>query len=153
MKKDTVVLGLGNPLISDEGIGTCLVEQLAKQSENYPSVEFIDAGTGGLSVLHLISDRKKAIIIDCAKMHTKPGTIKKFTLEDVKTEKKLLYHSLHEGDVLKILDLAKKLNTFPERLIIFGIEPDIIKPCCKLSTTLRKNIDNYTAMISKELTL
>src|SRR4030042_2897768 len=68
MRKPVVVLGLGNPLMGDEGIGVYLVERLMESADEYPSVDFIDAGTGGLSILHHIEDRRKAIIIDCAFM-------------------------------------------------------------------------------------
>ena len=47
MKKPTVVLGLGNPLMADEGIGVYLVEQLARRASLYPEVDFLDAGDGG----------------------------------------------------------------------------------------------------------
>ena len=82
-RNDVIVIGLGNPLLSDEGIGVHLIRKLSEHQDKFPSVEFIDAGTGGMNVLHLIANRKKAVIIDCAKMGRKPGTIKRFEPADV----------------------------------------------------------------------
>ena len=77
-QKPIVIIGLGNPLMADEGIGTQIIARLLDLAADYPDVDFIDAGTGGMNVLHLIADRKKAVIIDCALMKTAPGSIKRF---------------------------------------------------------------------------
>jgi len=153
MKKDTLVLGLGNPLMSDEAIGYILINQFIAQSDKYPSVEFIDAGTGGISILHLIAGRKKAVLIDCAYMGTAPGTIKKFRPDEVESLKKLAHHSLHESDMLKVIELAKQLDYCPQQVIILGIQPERVGVGQKLSETLSAKMNDYIAAISQELTL
>ena len=75
MSNKTIVLGLGNPIMADEGIGVRIVEELQKVAEQFPQVDFVDAGTGGMAILHLIADRDKAVIIDCALMGLTPGEI------------------------------------------------------------------------------
>jgi len=150
---DIVVLGLGNPLMSDEGIGCRIIECLLAQAEKFPSVDFVDAGTGGLSVLHLIANRKKAIIIDCAYMEMEPGTIKKFQPDEVKTIKKLAHLSLHETDIIKVINLAKMLGQYPKQLVIFGIEPHTIEPQPALSNTLNAKINDYLSAITEELSI
>jgi hydrogenase maturation protease len=97
MKKPVVVLGLGNPLMGDEGIGVYLIERLADSAADYPSVDVLDAGTGGLSVLHCIEGRRKAIFIDCAFMDETPGTIRRFTPEEVRSRKVLASVSARGG--------------------------------------------------------
>ncbi len=114
MKKETIVLGLGNPLMGDEGIGIKLIEMLQSVSGDFPEADFVDAGTGGMSLLHLIAGRRKAIIIDCALMGETPGTIKQFTPDEVKTVKQLTHLSLHEVDIIKVIDLARQLGDCPE---------------------------------------
>ena len=151
MKKETIVLGLGNPLMSDEGIGIYIINQFLEQKDKFPKVDFIDAGTAGLSVMHMLAGRKKAVFIDCAYMETLPGTIKRFTPDDVKSVKSLLHHSFHEADLLKIIDCAKKLDQCPDDVVIFGIEPQNISPGRMLSRPLRDNIDKYITAIASEL--
>jgi hydrogenase maturation protease len=151
MHKKIVVLGLGNPLMSDEGIGVHIINEFLKHSDKYPSADFIDAGTAGLSILHLLKDRQKAVFIDCACMGTPAGTIKNFTPENVKSIKKCAHLSLHEADLLKIIDCARQLKQCPRNLVIFGIEPQNTAPGRKLSQTLHDNMDNYIASISEEL--
>ncbi|MFC1677338.1 hydrogenase maturation protease [Planctomycetota bacterium] len=151
MKKDIVVLGLGNPLMTDEGVGSCLIEDFQNDPEQFGDIEFIDAGTGGMSLLYLIADRKKIVIIDCAYMQTSPGTIRRFTPDDVKSVKKLAHHSLHEVDILKVLELAKELGQCPEEIVIFGIEPESVEVDQKLSETVSARIPDYIKAISSEL--
>ena len=151
MKKNLIVLGLGNPLMSDEGVGGFLIERFLTRQGDYPDVEFLDAGTGGMNLLHLMAGRRKVVIIDCAYMETTPGTIRKFTPEDVKSVKKLAHQSLHEADLLKIIEISRKLGACPEKIIMFGIEPSTVEMNMGLSKALTPRIDDYIAVISKEL--
>lgn len=151
MKKPTIVLGLGNPLMSDEGIGVLLVNRLSELSENYPEADFVDAGTGGLNLLHLFEGREKAILVDCANMEEEPGTINKFTPVQVKSVKQLAHQSLHEQDILKIIKMAKTLDQCPKEIVIFGIQPEQVSLGQTLSNELEQKIDDYISMICKEL--
>jgi len=151
MKKPVIVIGLGNTLMSDEGAGVRVVQRLSNFSDKFPLVDFADAGTGGMSILHLIKDKNKAIFIDCAKMGGEPGSIRKFTPEEIKSIKALAYQSLHEFDLIKIINMSDKLGQCPAEIIIFGIEPQSVKPGCELSKTLTDRLDEYVTMICKEL--
>ncbi len=151
MRKEIVVLGLGNEVMSDEGIGVKILRRFEEHSEAYPEVDFLDAGTGGVSVVHMIAERKKAVLIDCAKMGSAAGTIKRFTPADVKSVKELSDFSLHETDLLKVISLSETLGTCPGEIVIFGIEPEKIEPGGKISKSLSDNIEGYIALISKYL--
>lgn len=149
--KPVVVLGLGNPLMADEGIGVCLVVRLSRLASERAEVEFVDAGTGGLAVLHRIRDRRKAIFIDCAYMGETPGTLRRFTPEQVCSRKVLAHQSLHEADLLRILDMSRQLGQMPDEVVIFGIQPERIEPSPDLSPSLTRRIDEYLTVLLKEL--
>ncbi len=151
MRKPVVVLGLGNPLMGDEGIGVYLVEQLSNLAAEYPSVDFLDAGTGGLSVLHYIEGRRKAVIIDCAFMDETPGVIRRFAPDEVRSRKVLAHQSLHEADLLRIIEIARQLGQAPEEIVIFGIQPQRIELTQELSPALMNRMDDYVASIRREL--
>jgi hydrogenase maturation protease len=151
MKNPVVVLGLGNPLMADEGIGVHLIERLTKRAAQYPGVDFVDAGTASLSVLHLIEGRRKAIFVDCAFMDEEPGVIRRFTPGDVRSTKVLSRQSLHETDLLRILCLARQLDQVPEQVVIFGIQPERVAPGTDLSAALSTRIDAYLSQILCEL--
>lgn len=149
-RNKTVVLGLGNPLMRDEGIGTAVIERLCADASSFADVDFIDAGTGGMSLLYLIEDRQKVIIVDCAYMGSSPGTIKKFTPDQVQSVKKLSHQSLHEIDILKVIELAKKIDQCPEDIIFFGIEPEKIEEGFGLTKTLAEKLDSYIETVVSE---
>ncbi|MFC1761828.1 hydrogenase maturation protease [Planctomycetota bacterium] len=151
MRAPTAVLGLGNPIMTDEGIGVVLVQRLAEQGDAYPDVEFIDAGTSGMKLLHLLEGRAKAILIDCAYMDESPGTMRRFAYDDVESVKDLPDLSLHEGDLLQLLRLAKQLGTCPSEVIIFGIQPQELAPGHALTETLGVKLDRYCQEIWAEL--
>ena len=150
-RNDFVVIGLGNLLLSDEGIGVHLIRKLSEHQDKFPLVDFIDAGTGGMNVLHLIANRKKAVIIDCVKMGKKPGTIKQFEPADVQTIKKMTHFSLHEADILQIIGLSRQLGECPDQIVIFGIEPESLELGQNLSKTLSNGINAYLDDICNEL--
>jgi hydrogenase maturation protease len=151
MSKKALVAGLGNPLMSDEGVGVRIIERFQLEKDKFTDVEFVDAGTAGLNLLHLIANRRKVIFIDCAYMQTPPGTIKKFSPGEVKTVKKLAGQSLHEADLLKIIEMSKQLGECPQEIVIFGIEPKEIKEKMGLSRTITDKIEYYISIINKEI--
>jgi len=151
MPKSTVVLGLGNPLMADEGIGVYLVDRLAESAVGCPDVDFIDVGTGGLALLHHIEGRRRAIFLDCAYMGLAPGTIRRFRPDDVRSAKVLAHQSLHEADLLQILDMAGRLGQAPDEVVIFGIEPERVEPGLGLSASLMGGVDGYLALVLQEL--
>jgi hydrogenase maturation protease len=150
-RKDIVVIGLGNVLLSDEGIGVHLLKHLSSLAEKYPNVDFVDAGTGGMNILHLLEGKRKAVIIDCANMGAEPGRIKKFTPDQALSVKSLAHYSLHEQDLLRIIDFAKKLEQCPQDIVIFGIQPEIIEPGIGLSETLIGKVEYYVSVVCREL--
>jgi hydrogenase maturation protease len=150
-QKDVVVIGLGNVLLSDEGIGVRLIEHLSSLAERYPNVDFVDAGTGGLTILHLLEGRRKAVIIDCADMGVEPGHIKKFTPDQALSVKALAHYSLHEQDLLQIIDLARRLGRYPQEIVIFGIQPEVVSLGTGLSKALAGKVEHYISVVCQEL--
>jgi len=151
VRRPVVVLGLGNPLMADEGIGVYLVERLLESADKYSAVDFVEAGTGGLSILYQIEDRRKAIVIDCAFMDEPPGTIRRFTPEEVQSVKVLAHQSLHEADLMQIIAMARQLGQAPDEIVIFGIQPERVEPGLGLSRTLMEKTDEYISVILQEL--
>ena len=146
-----LVAGLGNILMSDDGIGPYLVGKLSELLQARRDVEFVDAGSGGMALLHIIAGRDKVLLIDCAMMGAAAGTIKRFTPDDVLSTKSLSHFSLHETDILKILDMSAKLGEYPGEVVIFGIEPACVKPGRNLSAQLLKNQKHYIDLICDEI--
>jgi hydrogenase maturation protease len=84
-------------------------------------------------------------------MDEAPGTIRRFTTDDVRSTKVLAHQSLHEADLLQILALAERLGQLPEQVVFFGIQPETIEVRQGLSDALRDRIDHYLDEIRSEL--
>jgi hydrogenase maturation protease len=148
--KPTLIICQGNPLMRDEGIGIRLASELSAHLADNPNVEVMDLGTGGLAVLHAIEGRKKIIFVDCAVMGQAPGTILRFTPEQVRSTKVRMRYSLHEGDLLNTLELSRRLGECPDNIVVFGIEPKEIADGEGLSNELQNNIQQYVQTILQE---
>ena len=150
-RKDVVVVGLGNLLMTDEGAGLHVIYELMAISERFDNVEFIELGSSALSVVHAIAGRQKAILIDCACMDQPEGTIRRFTPEDVISNKATVDFSLHEGDLLSELELSRRLGEYPAEVILFGIQPKSMLPGEDLSHELQERLESYIEIIGAEL--
>ncbi len=153
--KPVIVIGLGNPLMADEGIGSALVAALAEKTQagTLPTddVEYLDGGCGGMYLLHSIAGRHKVILIDCAKMGLAPGTMRRFTPDDVATVKQMTHLSLHEVDILRVIELARMLDQCPDEIVIFGIQPQTIELQMHLTDTLQQRLPEYISQIVQEI--
>ncbi len=149
--KHVVVIGLGNPLMGDEGIGNRLVAELTALADRYSETEFLDLGTSGMAVLHALAGRRKAILIDCAFMGEPPGTLRRFTPDEVRSGKVARGFTMHEGDLMQFLQLARAVGDAPEEIIIFGIEPERVSPGAGLSEALEARVGEYVEAVTAEL--
>ena len=150
-RKDVVVVGLGNLLMTDEGAGLHVVHELMARSERFSHVEFIELGSSSMAVVHAIARRQKAVLIDCACMDEPAGTIRRFTPDEVVSKKAMAQFSLHEGDLLGEVELSRKLGEYPDEVVIFGIQPKSMVPGEGLSSELRQRLEDYVEMIGAEL--
>jgi hydrogenase maturation protease len=151
MKTPLAVFGLGNPLMSDDGIGIHVLQALEARTDLPDGVELIDLGTGGLRIVHEAEGRQKLIFVDCAFMQEKPGTLRRFTPEEVKTLRPRMRHSLHEGDLLHHLEMARTLGVCPDEVVILGIEPQSVEPGQTLTPALQDTLDGYVEQVLSEI--
>jgi len=151
MEKHTILIGLGNALMSDEGIGVRILQELVHRGEVPPQVEPLDLGPGGLSVLHACTGYARAIFIDCGFMGRPTGTLVAFHPEDVQTIKIRPRQSLHEGDLLETLELARRLGQCPPDVTIFAVQPSRVSLGDHLSPELESRLDFYVTTIAHSL--
>lgn len=146
--KDTVILGIGNILLQDDGVGVHVIRQL--ENEKLPStIELVDGGTSTLDTLGLFLDYKKVIVIDCLRAGLEPGTIYKIKPEDIKNYKKENL-SIHDVQILDVAKMANMMNKYPY-VVIFGIEPEKIAVDLEMTQTMISKIPEIIHNIKKEL--
>jgi hydrogenase maturation protease len=150
-RKGIVVGGLGNLLMTDEGVGIHVIRELMKRPALSNNVDFVDLDSSLMGMVHAIAGRQKAILVDCARMGDPAGTIRRFTPDDVSSVKILSRFSLHEGDLLNGLELSRRLGECPKEVVIFGIQPESVAPGEGLSPSLQQRLESYVQSILQEL--
>lgn len=143
-----VIVGVGNLLMKDEGIGIHVIQAL-QQMEFPPEVRLIDGGTSPeLWAYTRVGD--KLIIIDAAKAGGEPGAVYRFRPEDITAEKGFL-NSAHELGVIEALNLMTFAGNEPGEVVIIGIEPAEIAPGLELSSMLQHKLPEITKIVLKEI--
>jgi hydrogenase maturation protease len=134
-----VVIGIGNLLLMDEGIGVHTINEL--ESHDLPlNVEIYDGGTGGFKLIDLMHDAASVIFIDAVETGKAPGTVTIFSPEDVRPIYKKKY-SLHDTDLMEVIKMTELLDD-TLRIEIIGIQPQTIKYGTTLSKELIDSMPN-----------
>lgn len=118
----TYVVGLGNPLMRDDGIGLAALERLARRADVPAAITLVDGGTWGMNLLPLIESARAVLFLDAIRLGAEPGTVHELDSEAVprRLAHKLSPHQIDLGEVLAIAMLRGRL---PPRLLALGIEP------------------------------
>ena len=143
------VVGVGNILMGDEGIGVKAVNAL-KKSELSEETKIFDAGTAFYALINELVKFDKLIIVDAVRNECSPGTIYRFGLKEIKEKPERLL-SLHEVGVVETLMLESLVSTVPEEIVFIGIEPEKIEPSMELSPVIKGKLPELVQMIIKEI--
>lgn len=144
-----VVLGVGNLLLRDEGVGVHAVQELVKQVLP-PDVEVVDGGTAALDLLHVVAGAEKLVVIDALQGGGAPGTLYRLTPGDLGARREHRDVSLHQSDLLDVLEMAARLGMCPPTTII-GVEPGVIEYGLELSPEVAARIPDILALVRSEL--
>lgn len=120
---DTLILGVGNPLLGDDAIGVLAAQALQQRNDLPPHVTVIDGGTDGLGLIPVMEAYRRVILVDAVPMGLEPGTIRRFTWDEVKLNAQAQMFSLHETGVTEALMLAETLNCLPSEVVFYGVQP------------------------------
>ena len=119
----TLVLGLGNPLMGDDGVGVAVLERLRSEWVVPPQVELIDGGTWGMNLLPFVETARHLILIDAIRTGAAPGTLTVLERSELPRYFALKL-SPHQIDLREILALAELRGMLPDDLVAIGLEPE-----------------------------
>lgn len=150
-EKKILVLGVGNILLHDEGVGVRVVEKLQAEYEFSHNVELMDGGTLGLKLMDPISQVDVLIVADAVKNGGTPGSVYRLPAEML-TKRVAFKNSLHQLNLVETLTLADILGNAPEVAVIIGVEPADISPWgIVLSDPVRERLGDMCAMVLEEV--
>ena len=150
MPKKIVIVGVGNILMGDEGIGVVLVKLLEKNKYT-EKIDFIDAGTSFFNVVSGLRNYDKVIIIDSVLGGKSPGTMYRFEISDIEETGINGMLSAHDLGVMQSIKLEKLVGDFPEDTVFFGIEPKSIDLSMELSDKVQEKVEQIIDKIVEEL--
>jgi hydrogenase maturation protease len=150
MRNKIVLIGLGNILLRDEGLGVHAVEALRKNFDFPPEVQLLDGGTLGLDLLPLIEGAEKLLFIDAVDSRQSPGAIIAIGEKDlpVVLEPKLSVHHVGLSDLLFAATLQ---GSKPAEVALLGMQPEKMEVGLTLSATVAGNFEKLLQAILEKL--
>lgn len=125
---DTLILGIGNTLLTDEGAGIHALNLLQSAIPNIlpdtPNLTFLDGGTLSFTLATWIEDCTNLIVFDAAQLNQPAGTVQSFTGDDMDHFLGTCKHSAHEVGLLDLIDIARITGHLPENRALIGIQPE-----------------------------
>jgi hydrogenase maturation protease len=145
----TLVLGLGNILLQDEGVGVRVVEAL-QGLPLPPGVEVVDGATAGMALLDILADRRRVIVIDAVDGDWEPGTVVRLGPDDLLPQQSQAV-SLHELGLLEALIAARRLGVAPQEMVILGVRPYEVACGLSLSREMAALLPRVVKLVLAEL--
>jgi hydrogenase maturation protease len=145
-----VVLGVGNILLSDEGVGVRAIEDLGRAYALPPEVELIDGGTSAMELLDDLANCDLLIIADCVRAGRPPGHLLRLVDDEIPAlfRTKLSPHQVGLPEVLATLVIT---NEAPRRTVLFGVEPESLATGMGLTVTVAATLPHLVTALAREI--
>lgn len=143
--KDVIVVGLGNPLMGDDGFGLCALQQLEREWTVDASTQLVDGGTWGLTLLPSLEGARCLLFLDAIRSGRAPASVVELHGNEIPRQiaTKL---SPHQVDLREVLAVMQLRGTLPTKLSAIGVEPDIVEMHDGLSPAVRSRLDEVVAL-------
>jgi hydrogenase maturation protease len=126
MTQRTLILGLGNVLMTDEAVGPVVVRRMQAETDPAMPLLFIDGGTMSFTLATPIEDCQRLIVVDAAALGEPPGSVRVFEGEEMDRQLSQHAKSVHEVSLADLLDMVRLTDKLPERRALIGIEPAVL---------------------------
>lgn len=141
----TLVLGVGNPLMSDDGVGIRIMEALAARSPALDDVEYLDVGTLSLLLLPRFEHCDALLVLDAAQLGSSPGDLRVLHDLEMDTFFRNARGSVHEVGIRDLLDAARLMDSLPTRRAFVGVQPGHVALGPSLSPAVQSALATATA--------
>ena len=145
-----LVLGLGNVLLGDDGLGAAAVARLERNYRIPPGVHLEDGGTLGMSLLGLLAESDRVILVDAVRTVSPPGTLVRIDGEEVMDAVRDRL-SPHQVGVADLLDAARLIGRYPDSVTLLGLVPETIDLSVVRSDAVEVKLDELVEAIVREV--
>lgn len=149
--KRILIIGVGNILMQDEGIGVRVIEAMQSGYRLPDNIELLDGGTAGYSLIDCMEDFDQIVIVDAVRGGESPGKLYRLSPDGIASEKRLKM-SGHKIELPEVLALGEKLGKLPKTTLI-GIEPEDITWGMELSQTIKSALPAIIESVFEEIGL
>lgn len=146
----TRVIGLGSPIMGDDGFGLHVLARLRDRWHVPSSVELVDGGTWGMTLLPLIEDSDHVLFIDAINTGSAPGTVTVVEREQL-PRYFMLKLSPHQVDIREVLAACELRGTMPSVTVAFGAQPEVIDMTTELSRSCAARVDDVADLVAERL--
>ncbi len=146
----TLILGVGNLLLSDEGFGIHVIRRLVERYEIPKEVQVLDGGTLGMDLLYYLEGVENLLLIDAVEARREAGALIRLSGEEVPAFLSLKV-SPHQLGVPDMLAAAKLKGSFPKNIVLWGVQPASLEIGMELSETVAPLVDVTVENIVREL--
>ncbi len=122
LTSDTVVIGVGNTILSDDGVGVHAARRLQDDPRLPAGVSILDGGTIGLELAPMVSDASRLLFLDAVNSGETPGTLTRMTGRDLLGSSRGM--SVHQLGVVDMISTLALVSTKPQDIVVLGVQPD-----------------------------
>jgi hydrogenase maturation protease len=148
-EKQILVLGVGNLLLSDEGVGVHVAQKMMEM-DLPPGVEVLEGGTDGFGLMHVLLRAGHLILVDAIRGGGPPGSLYRFEIEDCPPFPDTYKTSVHQISILEVINLSGLIGSTP-RTTIIGVEPKCLEMGMDLSPEIEAKVPRIIELITEEV--
>jgi hydrogenase maturation protease len=123
-QNETLILGIGNTLLSDEGAGIHALNLTRSEYADIPNLTFVDGGTLSFTLAAWIEDCDSLVVFDAAELQMPAGSVKTFAGADMDAFLGAAKRSAHEVGLMDLMDIARLTDHLPANRALIGIQPE-----------------------------
>ena len=125
-QNETLILGIGNTLLSDEGAGIHALNLIRSEYADIPNLSFVDGGTLSFTLASWIEDCDSLVVFDAAELHLPPGSVRTFAGKAMDEFLGAAKRSAHEVGLMDLMDIARITDHLPGNRALVGIQPELM---------------------------
>ncbi len=147
--KRVIILGVGNLLLTDEGVGVHVANKLLERQDLPAWLRVVEGGTDGFRLLNVVTEAERLIVVDAVKGGGPPGSIYRFDIEDAPSCPDTFKTSVHQIGILEVIHLSELIGQTPETTII-GVEPKSLAMGLELSPEVEAKVPRIIELVLEE---
>jgi hydrogenase maturation protease len=148
---ETLVLGLGNILLGDEGVGVRVIERLLEQFDFPEGVRVMDGGTLGLDLLPYVEDASRLLVVDAVQARKPPGTLVRMVGDEIPIFLDASKVSPHQEGLQDLLAVAVLKGYLPDEVVFWGAQIESLGVGLELSAPVAAQVDALVGKVLEEL--